>query len=722
MLAQISQQIASIGTQTQIPLNTTTPLPYPTFHISASDRRVSILWPLSLVCSLSAAILSALVQQWVRAYMRIYQQSGNHLKTARIRHYYFEGVERLPVVAEAALALVHLSLLLFLTGLGDAVLKINTTIGAVTAIPIILCGYIYFYSVIAQIRNPRSPYRNPFSDFVLLLIQKLCWGDRFRPRGVWNARAEARQEKLAMEPTEDRKARDAHAIGWLTGNIEVQEMEPFLLALPGSFNQKWGREVWTVVSGQDNDPPRPTEGTTVDNLCGLTRFLFEAYNSNSMNKEALRRCMQGCIETVASLVCCTNINVQLDWFGEVGEVLSEVCPTEGVNELSKIRSNPSFTVPWTCLSLVCIRKKVMVEGRIPELAGFALNGIARFRSDAPDAATLQGPQGVDEYLKMAWEHVEDLHQAFEPWDHWQGWTGDEIRKIEIRNILDGCEAQISELERIGIEASGMDDVDWRIALLQDAMHVVNNKLMQRFPGVSFNEFESSGPILIKDAFNFPFFENTPITPQFLFLGQQLQSLSSLGQGLRDIIEDRNPEKHVETVKSLASISEIPTPLRRLKDLMIRQHLRLQDLRDGGGLGFTIELFFLALRHISSTSPPPELKEVFYTRTFKIITSGWENIADLSGTQRILANLICDIVIKDRGVFSNFYYYPSCIVDMLLKLVKSMADTHGNPQPHINNATEELWNVWNNEHTKIMNRDLWREALGALGRPSPPPTP
>ncbi len=453
------------------------------------------------------------------------------------------------------------------------------------------------------------------------------------------------------------------------------------------------------------------------------RSLFEAYNS--MNREARRGRMQGCIEAVASLVCCTN--VQLGWFGEVGEVLSEVCPTDsegvkGVNELSEIRSNPSFTVRWTCLSLMCIRQKVMVEGNtIPELAESAWSGIDRFRSDAPDAATLQGPQGIDEYLKMAWKHVEDLHQAFEPWDLWQDWTGDEIRKIEIRNILDGCEAQISELERIDIKASGMDDVDERISILQDEMHVVTNKLMQRLPCVLFNEFKSSGPIL-RDAFNFPFFEDTledtpedtPITPQFLFLGQKLQSLSLLGRGLRDIIEDRNPEKHVETVKSLASISEIPIPLRQLKDLMIRQHLRLQDLRDGGGLGFTIELFFLALRQLSSTSLPPELKEVFYTGTFKVITSesGWKNIEDLSGTQRILANLICDLVIKGRGVFSNFSY-PSCIVDMLFELVKSMAVTHGKPQPHINNAMEELRLVRNRN---IMDRGLQGKALKALGHP------
>src|SRR6266576_4024316 len=88
MLSRISQQLPSNYT------------PYPTFHASASDRRVNIFWLISLVCSLSAALLATLVQQWVRAYMRVFQQSSNPLKTARIRQFSFEGAQSLPTVAD----------------------------------------------------------------------------------------------------------------------------------------------------------------------------------------------------------------------------------------------------------------------------------------------------------------------------------------------------------------------------------------------------------------------------------------------------------------------------------------------------------------------------------------------------------------------------------------------------------------------------------------------
>jgi hypothetical protein len=144
--------------------------------------------------------------------------------------------------------------------------------------------------------------------------------------------------------------------------------------------------------------------------------------------------------------------------------------------------------------------------------------------------------------------------------------------------------------------------------------------------------------------------------------------------------------------------------------MTSQLWRLQDLRDGGGLGFTIELFFLSLRQLSPTPSSLELNRVFYTGTFKVITSGWENIEHPSGTQRILLNIICDIVIKSRGVFSDSSY-PEYIVNMLLDLLGDMLDRHGYTQPHIINAAEELWSV---NPRDCMNRALRSEALERLG--------
>jgi hypothetical protein len=53
------------------------------------------------------------------------------------------------------------------------------------------------------------------------------------------------REELVMEETEERKGRDVRAIRWLVDNTTVNvETEPFVLAIPGSFDTKWGLDVW----------------------------------------------------------------------------------------------------------------------------------------------------------------------------------------------------------------------------------------------------------------------------------------------------------------------------------------------------------------------------------------------------------------------------------------------------------------------------------------------
>src|SRR6266576_5120915 len=141
MLSRISQQLPSNYT------------PYPTFHASASDRRVNILWLVSLVCSLSAALLATLVQQWARAYMRIFQPSRDALKTARIRLFLFEDARRLPLVVDFVTQLIHFSLILFFWGIGDVIFYIDKGVFITIALPIFVCVCPHLYFVIVPLWN-----------------------------------------------------------------------------------------------------------------------------------------------------------------------------------------------------------------------------------------------------------------------------------------------------------------------------------------------------------------------------------------------------------------------------------------------------------------------------------------------------------------------------------------------------------------------------------------
>jgi hypothetical protein len=366
-------------------------------------------------------------------------------------------------------------------------------------------------------------------------------------------------------------------------------------------------------------------------------------------------------------------------------------------------------VRWTCLSLVAI-KRIVDDEQLQQLANMALGGIAPFQTNpgSRDTVTkaLTTTQKMDDDLKKAWEAVLDLRLALEPSN--QSQSQDTIES-EIRSILnqDTCEASIQELERIAMEAVGLKDIDWRIALLQETMDKVTHKLTRHLPGVFFDELRPS------DASDLPSVQTTPIPPQLIFPGQQLQCIYILGQRLRDITNT----EWGETLKSLKYLREVPIPLRGLNFLMERQLWRLLDLRDGGGLGFTIELFFLALRQLLSASPSPDkssssdLEKVFYTGTFDVIKSNWKKSKNSAGTQRILLDLLCDLIIQGRGIFSDFRY-PRYIVEMLLDLVGKMVEGLGRrgPLPHIDDLLYDLTGESLRDRMHIRLRDEARNKI------------
>ncbi|KAH9170102.1 hypothetical protein EDB89DRAFT_1980576 [Lactarius sanguifluus] len=146
--------------------------------------------------------------------------------------------------------------------------------------------------------------------------------------------------------------------------------------------------------------------------------------------------------------------------------------------------------------------------------------------------------------------------------------------------------------------------------------------------------------------------------------------------------------------------------------MKRQLWRLQDLRDGGGLGFTVELFFLSLRQLLSMPSSHESNSVFYVGAFNVITSHWEEGRKLLGTQHILLNIICDLIIRGRGVFSEFSY-PESITNMLLDMVGKMLQGYAGPDEHIRDAVREIKSI---DSRNCIDVGLQRKALATIALP------
>jgi hypothetical protein len=724
MLAQISQQIVA-----------TPPPPYQTFRPSDSDIRVNIYWAIGLVCSLSAGILAILVRQWARSYMQAFQRYDHPLKKARFRQFFFEGTKGMRNLAEVVPRLIELSLFLFFLGFGDSMICTNKVVGIATVVSIGFCGSFYLYGASEHLWNPQSPYQTLISRPTFTLIQKFrrnSSDDRFLRNPGTHTSIEAYQEELVMEDTEERKNRDVRAIRWLVDNtVATGEVEPLVLAIPGTFNTEWGRDVWTDVSSQGPSEPdaldtltdrsaagnsspiwpsqlsieRPLEGTTVDTICRCVRNLFDTCRNHSYfeNEEARRRRLHACVDAAASLVCC--IDFRLEWLGEVGKLISEIGRIENINQSLTTTSDPSFVVRWTCLSLVAVQQ-ILHKNQLQALAAYAASGLGRFQSEygPPDEAGLRSAQRIEACLETAWKLVEEIRQAFEP-------STQKRTKKQVEDILRNYEQQISELEHLKVEADSMEDVDWRISLCQDKMDEATFKLTRRLPGVSFDERRQSEPSLITNILNAQATGGSPVTPQLIFPGQQVQALARLGSKLREALDGQVADGHKEVLESLKSVDQVPVSLRRPNGLMNRQLWRLQDLRDGGGLGYMIELFFLSLRQLLSIPSLHESNSAFYIGTFKIITSHWKESKKSPGTQRILLNLVCDLIIRDRGVFSGFSY-PEPITATLLDMVSNILREFTGPDGHVRDAVSEIEDV---DSLRCMDIRLRDSALVALQR-------
>ena len=179
----------------------------------------------------------------------------------------------MPLVAESVPGLVHVSLFLFFVGICDSLFSINTTVAISTIVPISICGLLYVFSMFIPIFYPESPYQNPFSGIIWYLRQKWLprrYSDRAYPGVLKELSPEMSKGKvqLAMEENEKRKNRDVQAIQWLIDNsTEDDEMESFAMSIPGTFNSKWGVEVWRKVSEvmeHEDANSRPNDLTDAD--------------------------------------------------------------------------------------------------------------------------------------------------------------------------------------------------------------------------------------------------------------------------------------------------------------------------------------------------------------------------------------------------------------------------------------------------------------------------
>jgi hypothetical protein len=223
---------------------------------------VNAFWFLSLVISITCALLATLLQQWARRYLKVTQPHYSPHRRARIRAFFAEGVDKflLPWAVEALPTMLHLSLFLFFAGLAVFLWNVNLTIFKLVLSWIGLCMALYGCITFIPIFCHDSPYHTPLSlpawhfatGIQFLTFRALEWvtflnyfshstyqrfqnmAKRYRKWLVQGMRKTA-EETAFSSPSEI----DTRAFMWTFDSLdEDHELERFFSGLPGFRSSK----------------------------------------------------------------------------------------------------------------------------------------------------------------------------------------------------------------------------------------------------------------------------------------------------------------------------------------------------------------------------------------------------------------------------------------------------------------------------------------------------
>jgi Family of unknown function (DUF6535) len=162
LLQQISQQLSNSPNTTNF--NTANQLSPP----GSAIVWVNILWLISLVLSLTCALIATLLQQWARRYIETPKSADMLRHRARVRSLLLVGARfyKIPLIVEILPTLLHLSVFLFFGGLVIAFHTIHKTVAIAVDVAVGLSGLAYIAMSILPCLDLRCPYRTPISQML----------------------------------------------------------------------------------------------------------------------------------------------------------------------------------------------------------------------------------------------------------------------------------------------------------------------------------------------------------------------------------------------------------------------------------------------------------------------------------------------------------------------------------------------------------------------------
>ncbi|KAI9456353.1 hypothetical protein BJY52DRAFT_560492 [Lactarius psammicola] len=160
-LQQISQQLSGLSNGTYV-----RPQDYPTSSPSTSIVCVNAMWILSLIVSITCALLATLMQQWARQYVQLPQLRTTPRERAHVRSFLFFGLKqfRMSYAVELIPTLLHLAVFLFFVGLVIFFFTIFTTVAIIISASVGIFSIAYIALTILPCVYLNCPYRTPLSN------------------------------------------------------------------------------------------------------------------------------------------------------------------------------------------------------------------------------------------------------------------------------------------------------------------------------------------------------------------------------------------------------------------------------------------------------------------------------------------------------------------------------------------------------------------------------
>jgi hypothetical protein len=146
-----------------------------TFKPPTSAIFVSTLWSLSLVVSLSCALLASLLQQWARRYRHITQKRNDPQKRAQTRELISQALMKIPISwmirLEPLHLLLHTSIFLFLAGFVVYLFTFNNLVAELTGACAGASLLSYIYVNLTPIFYSRdSPFYTPITTLIRAIL------------------------------------------------------------------------------------------------------------------------------------------------------------------------------------------------------------------------------------------------------------------------------------------------------------------------------------------------------------------------------------------------------------------------------------------------------------------------------------------------------------------------------------------------------------------------